>query len=107
MNLYSRIQLHSHDEPFTAAQLQAGADSSLVHSLRQQSFALPIEDKIALYAALDRLSVFQKRLIYLLFFKDLTQSEVAEEMGLTQKKVSRESIKALGRLKEVMGKKVF
>jgi len=28
-------------------------------------------------------------------------------MGLTQKKVSRESIKALGRLKEVMGKKVF
>jgi RNA polymerase sigma-B factor len=107
MNLYSRIQLHSHDEPFTSAQLQAEADPRLVHSLRQQSFALPIEDKIALYAALDRLSSFQKRLIYLLFFKDLTQSEVAEEMGLTQKKVSRESIKALGRLKEVMGKKVF
>ncbi len=79
----------------------------MVHSVRQQTFALPIEDKIALYAALDRLSAFQKRLIYLLFFKDLTQSEVAEEMGLTQKKVSRESIKALGRLKEVMGKKVF
>ncbi len=79
-----------------AGQLQAEADPSLVHSIRQQSFALPIEDKIALYAALDRLSAFQKRLIYLLFFKDLTQSEVAEEMGLTQKKVSRESIKALG-----------
>ena len=78
-----------------------------MHSLRQTSFALPIEDKIALYAAMDRLSAFQKRLIYLLFFKDLTQSEVAQEMGLTQKKVSRESIKALGRLKEVMGKKVF
>jgi RNA polymerase sigma-B factor len=107
MNLYSRIQLHSHDEPFTAAQMQAAADPSLVHSLRQQTLALPIEDRITLYAALDRLSAFQKRLIYLLFFKDLTQSEVAEEMGLTQKKVSRESIKALGRLKEVMGKKVF
>ena len=26
MNLYSRIQLHSHDEPFTSAQLQAEAD---------------------------------------------------------------------------------
>ena len=81
MNLYSRIQLHSHDEPFTAAQLQAEADPHLVHSIRQTSFALPIEDKITLYAALDRLSAFQKRLIYLLFFKDLTQSEVAEETG--------------------------
>jgi RNA polymerase sigma-B factor len=107
MNLYSRIQLHSHDEPFTAAQLAAEADPHLVHSIRQTTFALPVEDKITLYAALDRLSAFQKRLIYLLFFKDLTQSEVAQEMGLTQKKVSRESIKALGRLKEVMGKKVF
>ncbi len=107
MNLYSRIQLHSHDEPFTHAQLNAEADPHLVHSVRQQTFALPIEDKIALYAAMDRLSAFQKRLIYLLFFKDLTQSEVAQEMGLSQKKVSRESIKALGRLKEVMGKKVF
>lgn len=107
MNLYSRIQLHSHDEPFTAAAFQAEADPHLVRSIRQQSFSLPIEDRIALYAALERLSAFQKRLIYLLFFKDLTQSEVAEEMGLTQKKVSRESIKALGRLREAMGKKVF
>jgi RNA polymerase sigma-B factor len=107
MNLYSRIQLHSHDEPFTAAQLQAEADPNLLHSLRQTSFSLPIEDRIALYAALDRLSAFQRRLIFLLFFKDLTQTEVAEELGLTQKKVSRESIKALGRLKEVLGRRVF
>jgi len=107
MNLYSRIQLHSFDEPFTAAQLQAEADPGMVHSLRQSTFSLPIEDKISLYAALDRLSAFQRRLIYLLFFKDLTQSEVADELGLTQKKVSRESIKALGRLKEVLGRKVF
>jgi RNA polymerase sigma-B factor len=107
MNLYSRIQLHSQDEPFSSAELEAEADPRLVHALRQTSFALPIEDKIALYAAMDKLSAFQKRLIYLLFFKDLTQSEAAEELGLTQKKVSRESIKALSRLKEVLGKRVF
>jgi len=52
MNLYSRIQLHSHDEPFTAAQFAAEADARLVHSVRQQTFSLPIEDKITLYAAL-------------------------------------------------------
>ena len=107
MNLYSRIQLHSQDEPFTPDELQAEADPGMVHSVRQASFALPIEDRISLYAAMDRLSAFQRRLIYLLFFKDLTQSEVAEELGLTQKKVSRESLKALGRLKEVLGRKVF
>lgn len=107
MNLYSRIQLHSQDEPFASDALQAEADPGMVHSIRQSSFSLPIEDRITLYAALDRLSAFQRRLIYLLFFRDLTQSEVAEEMGLTQKKVSRESIKALGRLKEVLGRKVF
>lgn len=107
MNLYSRIELHSQDEPFTPDELQAEADPGMVHSIRQATFSLPIEDKISLYAALDRLSSFQKRLIYLLFFKDLTQTEVAAELGLTQKKVSRESIKALGRLKEVLGRKVF
>ena len=107
MNLYSRIQLHSQDEPFASDALQAEADPGMVHSIRQATFSLPIEDRITLYAALDRLSGFQRRLIYLLFFRDLTQSEVAEEMGLTQKKVSRESIKALGRLKEVLGRKVF
>jgi RNA polymerase sigma-B factor len=107
MNLYSRIQLHSHDEPFTSDELQAEADPGMVHSIRQATFSLPIEDRITLYAALDRLSGFQRRLIYLLFFKDLTQGEVAAELGLTQKKVSRESIKALGRLKELLGRRVF
>ena len=107
MNLYARIDLHSSNEPIAPAELQAEADPGLVHSIRQESFALPIEDRITLYQALDKLSAFEKKLIYLLFFKDLTQSEVAQELGLTQKKVSRESIRALGRLKAVMGKKIF
>ena len=107
MALYSRLDLHSRNEPFDDTELAASADASRVHSLRLDSFALPVEDRIALYQALDRLSTFQRRLIYLLFFKDLTQHEVAEEMGLNQKKVSRESIKALDKLKAVLGKKVF
>ncbi len=107
MNLYARIDLHSRNEPFAPSELQAEADPGMVHSIRQETFSLPIEDRITLYEALDKLSVFEKKLIYLLFFKDLTQSEVADELGLTQKKVSRESIKTLGRLKAVMGKKVF
>ena len=106
-NLYARIELHSRNEPFSASELDARADRDVVHSLRQESFALPIEDRIALYGAIDKLSAFQRRLIYLLFFRDLTQSEVAEELGLSQKKVSRESIKALGKLKTILGYKLF
>jgi RNA polymerase sigma-B factor len=107
MNLYARIDLHGSNEPFVPGEIDEGADPRMVHSLRQATFALPIEDRIMLYDALDRLSAFQRRLIYLLFFKDLTQTEVAVELGLTQKKVSRESIKALGRLKQLLGRRVF
>lgn len=107
MNLYARIDLHSRNEPFAPGELDEGADPRLVHSLRRESFALPIEDRIALYDALDKLSAFERRLICLLFFKELTQTEVADELGLTQKKVSRECIKALGRLKQLLGRRVF
>jgi RNA polymerase sigma-B factor len=107
MSLYARIELHSRNEPFAPAELREGADPRTVRHLRQESFALPIEDRITLYDALDKLSAFQRRLIYLLFFKELTQTEVADALGLTQKKVSRESIKALGRLKQVLGHRVF
>jgi len=107
MSLYARIDLHSRNEPFAPGELDEGADPRMVHSLRRESFALPIEDRIALYDALDKLSAFQRRLIYLLFFKELTQTEVADELGMTQKKVSRESIKALGRLKQLLGRRVF
>ncbi|MGZ4198600.1 MAG: sigma factor-like helix-turn-helix DNA-binding protein, partial [Thermoleophilia bacterium] len=41
------------------------------------------------------------------FFREFTQHEVAAALGLTQKKVSRESIKALARLKQVMTRRVF
>ena len=106
-NLYARIELHGRNEPFAPGEMDPRADRGRVHSLRQESFALPIEDRITLYDALDKLSAFQRRLIYLLFFKDLTQTEVADELGLTQKKVSRESIKALDRLKQLLGRRIF
>src|SRR5450759_988440 len=107
IKLYARVDRHSRNEPFAPGELSEGADPSTVRHLRQESFALPIEDRITLYDALDKLSAFQRRLVYLLFFKDLTQTEVAVELGLTQKKVSRESIKALGRLKQLLGRRIF
>ncbi len=106
MRLYARIDLHSQNEPFSGDDMGIEADRQAVRSLRQESFALPIEDRIVLYDALDTLTGFQRRLVYLLFFKQLTQSEVADLLGLSQKKVSREQIKLLARLRQALGQRV-
>ncbi|MCL6106734.1 MAG: sigma-70 family RNA polymerase sigma factor [Actinobacteria bacterium] len=82
-------------------------DASRVHSLRYQTFSLPVEDRIVLEQALDALSSFQRKIVFLLFYRGLTQSEVAEEMGMTQRNVSRESAKALGRMKAILNTKIF
>jgi RNA polymerase sigma-B factor len=107
MALYSRIDLHSWMEPRDGEEVNAELDVSRIHSLHVESFALPIEDRIALDAALSRLTDFQRRLIELLFYREFTQREVAEALGVTTKKVSRELGKTLLRLKEIMGKRIF
>jgi len=107
MALYSRIDLHGWMESHEGEETNAELDVSRIHSLHAESFALPIEDRIALDAAMSRLTDFQRRLIELLFYREFTQREVAEALGVTTKKVSRELGKTLLRLKEIMGKRVF
>jgi len=82
-------------------------DASRVRALRYESFTLPIEERISLYQALAKLSEMQKRLVYLLFFKELSQREVAQEMGVSQRTISREQTKALGRLRALLSRKAF
>ena len=106
LNVYARIDLQGLPDSYADGDGPV-ADPNEVHSLHLSSFSLPIEDRIALYDALDALTAFQRKLIYLLFFREFTQHEVAAALGLTQKKVSRESIKALARLKQVMTRRVF
>ena len=107
LNVYARIDLQGLPGSYTDGGDRPVVDAAEVHSLHLASFSLPIEDRITLYDALDRLSAFERKLIYLLFFREFTQHEVAAALGLTQKKVSRESIKALARLKQVMTRRVF
>jgi RNA polymerase sigma-B factor len=44
------------------------------------------------------LSELQKRVVYLLFYKDMTQNEAADELGISQRKVSRILHKSLQQL---------
>lgn len=99
--------IHSIDDPSSRENFHPDPDHSVVSSLRYESFSLPIEDEITLHEAFEALSVFQKKLVYLLFYKDLTQTEVAQQLGLSQRKVSRESAKALGKMKAILNTRIF
>lgn len=75
-----------------------GVDISAIKSVRQESFSLPIEDRIVLEQAIESLTEIQRKVVYLFFYKDLTQTEVGRHLGLSQRKVSRlvdASVKAL------------
>jgi RNA polymerase sigma-B factor len=104
--LYARLELYAWDQPDGDDGMPA-IDRHVLRSLHHESFTLPVEDRVALEAALERLTDFQRRVVDLLFYRELTQAEVAQAMGVTHKKVTRELHNALGRLREVMGKRVF
>ncbi|MCL6552959.1 MAG: sigma-70 family RNA polymerase sigma factor [Firmicutes bacterium] len=67
------------------------------------SFQLPIEDRVLLLEAMESLNSLQKKVLYYLFFTDLTQTEAAKRIGISQKHVSRVLASALAKLRGVMG----
>ncbi|WP_019242106.1 MULTISPECIES: RNA polymerase sporulation sigma factor SigF [Bacillus] len=56
-------------------------------------------EKIALKDALEELDEREKLIVYLRYFKDQTQSEVAERLGISQVQVSRLEKKILNQIK--------
>ncbi len=63
---------------------------------------LPIEDRILIADAIERLSALQREVIYYLFYMDLTQTEAAKKLGISQKHVSRVMHTAIKRLRETL-----
>lgn len=57
-------------------------------------------DKITLRDAIQRLTEREQLIVYLRYFKDQTQSEVAERLGISQVQVSRLEKKIIARMKE-------
>ncbi len=77
-----------------------------VGSIRYESFKLPIEDKIVLYEAIQKLTEIKKKVIYSLFFKNKTQQQTADSLGINQRKVSRLLKSSLIDLKKIMIEKL-
>jgi RNA polymerase sigma-B factor len=82
-------------------------DLSSIKSLRYETLSLPIEDRIALEQALESLTKLQGRVVYLFFYKDLSQTEIGKRLGLPQRKISdiiASSIKAMRNSQETEGR---
>ncbi|MEW6244728.1 MAG: sigma-70 family RNA polymerase sigma factor [Bacillota bacterium] len=77
-------------------------DLNRIHGKRYESFRLPIEDRIVLEQAIEKLSDLQRKVIFLLFYRDMTQVEAAQELGITQRKVSRLLRKSLEQMAEAL-----
>lgn len=71
-----------------------------IKTKEMESFALPVEDKLLLSQLKYRLTDIQKDVIEMLFHRGMTQEEVAVELGLTQKQVSRIKLKSLQKMKD-------
>lgn len=79
-----------------------GADISAIKNLHHETFSLPIEDRIILEEALQKLSEVQRQVVYLFFYKDLSQTEIGRRLGLSQRKISRIVASATKSLKDSM-----
>jgi len=84
-----------------------GVSVEKIRSKHYESFRLPIEDRISLMQALERLVDLERNILYLFFYRDLTQSQIAGQMNLPPKKVSRLMRKGLDRLKEILTRDIF
>lgn len=77
---------------------QIGEDSTL-EDLLGNDFTPELNEKIALKQALESLPFCERKIIYLRYYKGMTQSETGKALGMTQVTVSRREAKALLMLK--------
>jgi len=71
-----------------------------IKSKHYEDFKLPIEDVITIRSSFSKLKKIQRKVIYYIFVKDLTQKRVAKKLEISQRQVSRIKESALKDLKE-------
>ena len=70
-------------------------DSTTLGSMISDDSEASSFDKLALYMAIETLDDERRRIVYLRYFKDYSQSETARVLGLSQVKISREEKKIM------------
>ena len=61
-----------------------------------------LTDRLSLQSALSTLDGFQRQIVVLRYYKDLSQAETGRIMGISQVKVSREEKKIIARLRQIL-----
>ncbi len=100
MRLFLNTNVSSLDEPGQNSDGESEPNVAAIKSLQYEAFSLPIEDRILLEQGLESLSELQRKVVYLFFYKDLSQTEIGQRLGLPQRKVSRIIASATKALKE-------
>jgi RNA polymerase sigma-B factor len=98
--------LGAHDAytPTSLDTLAIGTDTSLGDSLGRADAALDrVEYRHALRRALDALPARERKILVLRFFGELTQTEIAEQVGISQMHVSRLLARTLAALRTQVG----
>lgn len=78
-------------------------DPEKIRSDRPVSLRLPIEDRIVLEAAVDKLKALEQKVLYEFFYKDLNQTEIAKKLGISCNYVSHILKNSTKKLRRVLG----
>lgn len=77
-------------------------DERSLHEVISYQENISEDDKILLDSCLDTLKPLEKDIINARYFEDLTQSQTAKKLGITQVMVSRYETKSLNKMREFM-----
>jgi RNA polymerase sigma-B factor len=94
------VQIVSLDQEYRKYSSDSYPNIGKIRSKNYETFKLPMEDTITLKIAYSKLKKLQRKVIYYIFEKDLTQTKIARKLGISQRQVSRIKDSALKELKE-------
>ncbi len=85
---------------YSGADYKDGKERELIETLAVKDDSEELLDKMLLRGAIEGLPEREKKIIVLRYFRDMTQSEVAEKIGVSQVQVSRIESRIIKEFKE-------
>ena len=99
---YGNLKISENVENINKDDRVSSYDRSLIKSRAYRSFDLVMEDKIILWDAIDKLCGLNKKILVLSYYSGLSQKEIGEKIGISQKSVSRKLKESIRILKEYL-----
>lgn len=88
---------------YGATEYKDGNEKELIDSLPADDSQEDLLDKMLLKSAIEGLDERERKIIVLRYFRDMTQSEVAEQIGVSQVQISRIENKIIKEFRQKLG----